>query len=43
VADYLDLDGPQLIEKKVGTGVRSENGVRSFPDENGTGIRVSFR
>jgi L-alanine-DL-glutamate epimerase-like enolase superfamily enzyme len=43
LADYLDLDGPQLIEKKVGTGVRSENGVLTFPDENGTGIRVSFR
>ena len=43
MADYLDLDGPQLIEKKVGTGVRSENGVLTFSDENGTGIRVSFR
>ena len=45
LADYLDLDGPQLIEKKIGTGVRSENGVLTFPtdDDSGTGIRVSFR
>ena len=44
-ADYLDLDGPQLIEKKVGSGVRSENGVLTFPQEEdtGTGVRVSFR
>ena len=45
LADYLDLDGPQLIEKKVGTGVSSENGVLTFPkdEDTGTGIRVSFR
>jgi len=43
LADYLDLDGPHLIEKKVGVGVRSENGALIFPDEDGTGIRVSFR
>jgi L-alanine-DL-glutamate epimerase-like enolase superfamily enzyme len=42
-ADYLDLDGPQLIEKKIGTGVRTENGKLIFPNENGTGIRVLFR
>ncbi|MDR1491960.1 MAG: dipeptide epimerase [Planctomycetaceae bacterium] len=43
LADYLDLDGPQLIEKKVGTGVCSENGELTFPDENGTGVCVLFR
>ena len=43
MADYLDLDGPQLIEKKVGAGVQSENGQLTFPEENGTGIRVLFR
>jgi len=43
LADYLDLDGPMLIEKKVGTGVRAEKGKLIYPDENGTGVRVLFR
>ena len=43
LADYIDLDGPHLIEKKVGSGVRTERGQLFFPEENGTGIRVSFR
>ena len=41
--DYLSVDGPLLIEKKVGTGVRSDNGHLIYPDENGTGVRVVFR
>lgn len=41
--DYLGVDGPLLIEKKVGTGVSVERGKLSFPNENGTGVRVSFR
>ncbi|MDR1960497.1 MAG: dipeptide epimerase [Planctomycetaceae bacterium] len=43
LADYIDLDGPLLIEKKVGTGVRTDKGKLIYPDENGTGIRVVFR
>ena len=41
--DYIAVDGPLLIEKKVGTGVRTEKGKLIYPDENGTGVRVSFR
>ena len=41
--DYITVDGPLLIEKKVGTGVRTEKGKLIYPDENGTGVRVSFR
>ena len=41
--DYVSLDGPLLIEKKVGTGVRLEQGRVFFADEAGTGVKVSFR
>lgn len=41
--DYIAVDGPLLIEKKVGTGVSLDNGHLIYPDENGTGVRVSFR
>ncbi|MGL6195457.1 MAG: enolase C-terminal domain-like protein [Thermoguttaceae bacterium] len=41
--DYASLDGPMLIEKKVGTGVRLERGRIIYPDEAGSGVRVSFR
>ena len=41
--DYVSLDGPLLIEKKVGTGVRLEQGRMFYGDECGTSIRVSFR
>lgn len=41
--DHIGVDGPLLIEKKVGTGVRVERGRLIFPNENGTGVRVSFR
>lgn len=43
LADYIDLDGPLLIEKKVGSGVKTEKGVLIYPEENGTGIRALFR
>ena len=43
LADYIDLDGPLLIEKKVGTGVKTEKGKLIYPDENGTGVRALFR
>lgn len=41
--DYITVDGPMLIEKKVGSGVKTENGRLIYPNENGTGVRVSFR
>jgi L-alanine-DL-glutamate epimerase-like enolase superfamily enzyme len=41
--DYISIDGPLLIEKKVGHGVRTEKGKLIYPDENGTGVRVPFR
>ncbi|MGL6227084.1 MAG: mandelate racemase/muconate lactonizing enzyme family protein [Thermoguttaceae bacterium] len=41
--DYVSLDGPMLIEKKVGTGVRLEKGRVFYPEESGTGVRVFFR
>lgn len=41
--DYLDLSGPFLIEKKVGSGLRLEQGRLIYPDEFGTGVRYSSR
>lgn len=41
--DYAYLDGPLLIEKKVGSGVRLDKGRIIFPEECGTGVRVLFR
>lgn len=41
--DHIAVDGPLLIEKKVGTGVAVEKGRLIYPNENGTGVRVSFR
>ncbi|MDR0609119.1 MAG: dipeptide epimerase [Planctomycetaceae bacterium] len=41
--DYISIDGPLLIEKKVGNGVRTEQGKLVYPNENGTGVRVPFR
>lgn len=42
--DYIAADGPLLIEKKVGDGVRTEKGKLIYPErENGTGVKVSFR
>lgn len=41
--DEIAVDGPLRIEKKVGTGLRIENGKLIYPDENGTGVRVNFR
>ncbi|MDR1924316.1 MAG: dipeptide epimerase [Planctomycetaceae bacterium] len=41
--DYMSIDGPLQIEKKVGIGVITENGKIIYPDENGTGVRVYFR
>ncbi|MDR0392219.1 MAG: dipeptide epimerase [Planctomycetaceae bacterium] len=41
--DYVAFDGPLQIEKKVGVGVVVEKGKLIYPDENGTGVKVSFR
>ncbi len=41
--DEITVDGPLRIEKKVGTGLRIEKGKLIYPDENGTGVRVTFR
>lgn len=41
--DYVSLDGPLLIEKKVGTGVQLDRGRIIYPQEAGTGVQVSFR
>ena len=41
--DYIGVDGPLQIDKKVGSGIRLDRGTIVFPDEGGTGVRVSFR
>lgn len=41
--DYISVDGPLLIDKKVGSGIQTEKGKLVYPDENGTGVRVLFR
>ena len=41
--DYIGVDGPLLVEKKVGSGIRLEKGKIHYPDEGGTGVRVAFR
>jgi L-alanine-DL-glutamate epimerase-like enolase superfamily enzyme len=41
--DYVGVDGPLLIDKKVGSGIRLEKGKILYPDEGGTGVRVLFR
>jgi L-alanine-DL-glutamate epimerase-like enolase superfamily enzyme len=41
--DYVGIDGPLLVEKKIGVGIRLDKGKILYPDEHGTGVRVSFR
>ena len=41
--DYVGVDGPLLIDKKIGSGIRLEKGGIHYSDEGGTGIRVAFR
>ena len=41
--DFIGIDGPLLIEKKVGIGVHAEKGKLIYPHENGTGVRTTFR
>ena len=41
--DFFGVDGPLLIEKKVGVGVHADKGRLVYPNENGTGVRTTFR
>jgi len=41
--DYVTLDGPLLLDKKIGSGIRLDKGRILYPDEGGTGVRVAFR
>ena len=43
IADYADLDGPVLIDKKVADGVEVEKGKLIFPSENGCGLSLVKR
>ena len=43
VLDYVYLDGPMLIDKKIGLGVQLDMGKVTLSPENGTGIRFSCR
>lgn len=38
--DYVDMDGPLLLEKDIATGVSLENGRVIFAEENGTGVHL---
>jgi len=40
--DYIYIDGPLLINKKIGKGVQLDRGKIIFSPENGTGIRFQF-
>lgn len=42
-ADWVNCDGQLLVEKKVGTGIEFDRGHVIFPNEDGTGVQVSFR
>ena len=41
--DAVYLDGPLLIDKKIGSGVELDRGQIHLPKENGTGITFSWR
>lgn len=43
LVDYIGVDGPLLIDKKVGSGIRLDKGTIHYPDEGGTCVRVAFR
>ncbi|MDR3233963.1 MAG: dipeptide epimerase [Planctomycetaceae bacterium] len=43
LVDYIGLDGPLQIDKKVGHSIRLDKGQIRYPDEGGTGVRASFR
>ena len=41
--DYIYLDGPLLIDKKIGSGVQLDRGRIILPRENGTGVSFHSR
>ena len=41
--DYVDMDGAALLAADIATGVRVENGVCHYANENGTGARLVDR
>lgn len=41
--DYVYLDGPMLIDKKIGSGVTLDRGQIVMSRENGTGVRFNGR
>lgn len=42
-ADWVDLDGPRLIDNDPFEGAVYENGVLKLPDDSGTGARLKLR
>lgn len=40
-ADYLDMDGPLLLEEDVATGIRYDNGKIIYNDQPGLGIQYT--
>ena len=41
--DYIGVDGPLLIDKKIGVGIRLNKGKIMYPDEGGNCVRAAFR
>lgn len=39
--DYVDMDGPLLLEEDVATGITYENGKINYSDQPGLGIRFT--
>lgn len=38
--DYVDMDGAALLASDIATGVKLDNGLCRYPDENGSGVRL---
>ena len=38
--DYVDMDGSLLLKTDIATGITINNGVISYADENGTGVKL---
>lgn len=38
--DYVDMDGAVLLARDIASGVRVENGVAHYAQENGNGVRL---
>lgn len=38
--DYVDIDGPLLLDEDIASGIKLDNGKVIFPDENGTGVKL---